>query len=79
MLSPVTSLAEVWIETSVIGMEEFSASVTSLAEVWIETRETYELNQFIIVTSLAEVWIETMSKATVDAYGECHFPCGSVD
>ena len=39
----VTSLAEVWIETSCLPYPETHHHVTSLAEVWIETHETVEL------------------------------------
>mgnify|MGYP007097409774 CR=1 FL=1 len=35
-LLPVTSLAEVWIEISVLDVKQREMPVTSLAEVWIE-------------------------------------------
>ena len=44
----VTSLAEVWIETSVTSTDGQVQKVTSLAEVWIETTELDYFVQFVI-------------------------------
>ena len=56
---PVTSLAEVWIETPERQNNPVTISVTSLAEVWIETSTMQDIVSVRSVTSLAEVWIET--------------------
>ena len=54
----VTSLAEVWIEISLLVTISRKVLVTSLAEVWIEILSLLNLLLTASVTSLAEVWIE---------------------
>ena len=75
----VTSLAEVWIETSKLETGLPFKNVTSLAEVWIETNKVRINIAHGVVTSLAEVWIETEVSNEKQKKLLSHFPCGSVD
>ena len=62
--SPVTSLAEVWIEIKFEKEKiQNGRTVTSLAEVWIEMHGRCAIISCHQVTSLAEVWIEMIYMA----------------
>ena len=79
MALPVTSHAEVWIETIIVRNGTKKALVTSHAEVWIETQTMQTLGHRTLVTSHAEVWIETMELLEECQEKRCHLPRGGVD
>ena len=74
----VTSLAEVWIETSVPLPTESGSAVTSLAEVWIETANTDSGSITMLSLPLRKCGLK-LSDAFAFTINLRHFPCGSVD
>ena len=78
-VSPVTSLAEVWIEILCCLQQIIQRSSLPLRKCGLKYTVWSQPVKVGMVTSLAEVWIEIPKWSFYKNFSTRHFPCGSVD